>query len=169
VWGVGDPTLTPRIVQFLRRWPWIIHFGKWRGRNRWPHAHVRNVAAALFLAATLPDAAGQAITVVDNERTSLDEFYRIIAAIFLPGKKWRSITLPLWAGKIFGRIVSGISNTLHLDHPFADPTFYALHHVGSDLDFCNERFQRLLARGGRRPVTREDAIAELRAAADRAA
>jgi nucleoside-diphosphate-sugar epimerase len=162
VWGVGDPTLTPRIVGFLRRSPWIIHFGKWRGRNRWPLAHVRNVATALFLAATSPEATGQAINVLDSETTSIDEFYRIIAAIFLPEKKLCSVTLPLWAGKVFGTLVSGISNLLNLNRPFADPSLYALYSVSSNLDFSNRKFQRLLAQAGRHIITRDEGIHEIR-------
>ncbi|MCY2926824.1 MAG: NAD-dependent epimerase/dehydratase family protein, partial [Planctomycetota bacterium] len=35
VWGEGDRTIGPRIVEFLRRSSSIIHFGRWRGQNRW--------------------------------------------------------------------------------------------------------------------------------------
>lgn len=162
VWGVGDPTLTPRIVQFLRRSPWIVHFGKWRGQNRWPLAHVRNVAAALFVAATAPDAAGKAINVLDNETTTIDEFYRILGSIYLPEKVLRSITLPLWIGQGFGSMVSGLSNWLNCEHPFADPSLYALHSVSSNLDFSNARFLKLLAQAGRSVVSRDEGIRELR-------
>lgn len=161
VWGVGDPTLTPRIVSFLKSSPWIVHFGKWRGSNRWPLAHVRNVAAAIYLAATLPEAAGSATNVLDSEVTTIDEFYRTIASIYLPGKKLRSITLPTWIGQAFGAIVSGISNALNLDHPFTDPSLYALHSVSSNLDFSNEAFLRLLECGKRRLVTRQEGVDEL--------
>ncbi|HNW44942.1 MAG TPA: NAD(P)-dependent oxidoreductase, partial [Elusimicrobiales bacterium] len=56
VWGKGDRTFAPRILAYLKNAPCIVHFGKWGGRNRWPLAHVRNVAAAAFLAATRPEA-----------------------------------------------------------------------------------------------------------------
>jgi len=110
VWGVGDTTLTGRAVAFLRSSPWIMHFGKRRGQNRWPMAHVRNVASAIHLAATMPEVAGQAINVLDSEVTTVDEFYRLIAAIYLPQKRFRSITLPLLLGKGFGWIISVISD-----------------------------------------------------------
>jgi len=162
VWGVGDPTLTPRIVAFLRWSSWIVHFGKWRGRNRWPLAHVRNVAAALFLAATVPDAGGLAINVLDDERTSIDEFYRLLAGVFLPDKEFRTVTLPLWLSVPFAAAVSAISNLLNLSHPFTDPSHYALRSVSADLDFSNGRFAQLLEQASRRMVTREEGMRELR-------
>ena len=161
VWGVGDPTLTPRIVDFLRGSPWIVHFGRWRGRNRWPLAHVRNVAAALVAAATLPDAAGRAFTVADDEQTSMEEFYRILARIYLPEKQFRSVTLPFWVGAVVGAAVSAVSNLLNLRRPFMDPSHYALYAVSRNLDFSNAALKRLLAAAGRTLVTREEGVREL--------
>jgi nucleoside-diphosphate-sugar epimerase len=163
VWGVGDPTLSPRIVSFLKSSPWIINFGRWRGENRWPLAHVRNVATAIFLASTLSEGAGSAINVIDSERTTIDEFYRILAAIYLPSKKLKSVTLPLWAGKVFGSIVSLISNASNLDRPFTDPSIYAVYSVSCDLDFGNETLLHLLDLAGRKLLTRDEGVEELRA------
>lgn len=165
VWGPGDPTLTPRIVAFLRTSPWIIHFGPWRGRNRWPLAHVRTVAAALYLAATRPEAAGRAVQVLDSERTTVDEWYRLLAGIYLPGKSFRSVSLPRWTGAACGRVISAVSDALNLQRPFADPSYYALQSVSADLDFSNRRLLDLLAAAGSRPVTRDQGLQELRAAA----
>lgn len=162
VWGVGDPTLTPRIVSFLKSSPWIVHFGKWKGKNRWPLAHVRNVASAAFIAATMPSSAGLAINVLDSEVTTMDEFYRIIASIYLPEKKLRSITLPFWIGKVFGAIVSRISNMLNLEHPFTDPSLYALYSVASNLDFSNRTLIQLFESAGKHLVTRDEGVDELR-------
>jgi nucleoside-diphosphate-sugar epimerase len=135
VWGPGDPTFAPRIVSFLRRSPVMIHFGRWRGRNRWPLAHVSTVARALVSAATDPAAAGRARNVLDPERTTADEFYRRVAAEHLPGKRYRSITLPFWLGEALGLGVSFVSDLLDLDHPFMDPTRYGLHLANRNLDF----------------------------------
>jgi len=163
VWGVGDPTLTPRVVSFLRSSPWIVHFGKWRGRNRWPLAHVRNVSSAIFLAATLDQAAGSPINVLDSEVTSMDEFYRAVASVYLPDKKFRRLVLPMWLGKAFGAVVSGVSNTLNLDHPFTDPSRYALSSVSCNLDFSNAAMLRLFEAAGIVPVTRDEGVRELQA------
>jgi len=162
VWGVGDPTLTPRTVGFLRWSPWIVHFGRWRGSNRWPMAHVRNVATAIYLAATVPAAAGRAINVLDSETTTIDGFYRLVAGVFLPGKKLRTVTVPLWVGTVYGTVVSAISNLLNLNRPIADPSRYAVHSVSSNLDFSNRTFCEMCAQTGRAVVTRKQGISELR-------
>jgi nucleoside-diphosphate-sugar epimerase len=161
VWGVGDPTLTARIVGVMRRSPWIVHFGRWRGRNRWPLAHVRNAALTAFLAATLPEAGGLAVNVVDDERTTLDEFYRILARVYFPRRTFGSVTLPFLLGQVLGAAVSGVSNLLNLERPFADPSFYALYVISHDLDFGNRRLQDLAASAGRALVTRAAGIREL--------
>lgn len=161
VWGVGDTTLTARIVDFLRGSPWIVHFGKWCGKNRWPLAHVRNVAMATYLAATRPEAAGQAINVVDTEHTSMDEFYRILARVYLPHKAFKTLTLPFWVGYIIGAFVSAISNVLNLDRPFTDPSLYALYSVSRNLNFSNQKLQDLFEQAGRQMFTKQNGINEL--------
>ena len=84
VWGDDDPSMTKRVRDFLGWSPYIVHFGKWKGRNRWPKVHVDTVAKANYLAATLPEAAGEAFHVLDEEWTSVDEFYRFVAERFFP-------------------------------------------------------------------------------------
>lgn len=165
VWGVGDTTLTKRIVDFLECSPWIVHFGKWHGGNRWPLAHVRNVALAAYLAATLPEARGRAINVCDSERTSIDQFYRHIAGIYMPEKRFGTLSLPFWAGFVFGAFVSAISNLFNLSRPFADPSLYALYSVSRNLDFSNETFLRLATDAGEKLVTLDEGLRELRQAA----
>jgi len=164
VWGAGDTTLTPRFISFLKKSPWIIHFGRRRGTNRWPLAHVKNVAAALYLGATAAEAAGQAFTVSDKELTTIDEFYRIVGAAAFPEKRFRSVTLPFWMGWLFGTVTSGISNLLNSLHPIADPSLYALYAVSRNLDFSNGRFREFMAAAGRKIVTREEGLRELESA-----
>lgn len=164
VWGVGDPTLGARVVAFLRTSPVIVHFGPWRGRNRWPLAHVRNVAAAIRLSAELPQARGLAVNVLDSEWTSVDEFYRLLAAALLPGRRHGTLHLPRWAGWPFAAAVSGISNLLNLDHPIADPSRYALEVVSRNLDFANSRWLGLMRAAGMVPLTRQDGMAGLASA-----
>jgi nucleoside-diphosphate-sugar epimerase len=165
VWGLGDTTLTKRIVGFLRWSPCIVHFGKWRGANRWPLAHVRNVAAACYLAVTESTAAGRTINVLDDEQTTMDEWYRLVAEIYLPGKRFRTITLPMAVGRALGLPVEWISSVLNLAHPFMDPSYYALHAVSANLDFSNAPLNALFAAAGRRLITRAEGLDELRATA----
>jgi polyketide synthase len=161
VWGADDPTMSARVVSFLRISPVIVHFGPWRGRNRWPLAHVRNVAQAIRLAATLPMARGLAINVLDSERTSVDEFYRLLAAAHFPGRRYGTFCLPRWVGWPFAAGVSAISDLLGLAEPFTDPSRYALAVVSHNLDFANHRWLALMQEGGITPVTREQGVAEL--------
>jgi len=162
VWGVGDRTLTPRIVDFLRSSPWIVHFGKWRGQNRWPLAHVRNVALTTFLAAVSRDPVCDAVNIIDDEQTTMEEFYRILADLYLPQKKFKSITLPFGLGQLFSCLISSLSNLLNLDQPFTDPSFYALYAVSHNLDFDNHRMKKLIAQADRSLFTRDEGIREIR-------
>jgi nucleoside-diphosphate-sugar epimerase len=148
VWGEGDPTLTPRFRAFLASSPYIVHFGRWRGQNRWPLADVRTVAAANCLAAVRPEAAGQAINVLDSDRTTIEAFYRQLAAQYFPDRRFRSITLPYACGAALGGAISLLSNLLNLRHPFADPSLYALRSVSHNLDFSNARLRSLFAQAG---------------------
>jgi len=148
VWGPGDETITPRVVAFLRHSPAIVHFGRWRGRNRCPLVHVGTVALAAVLAAHRPEVAGQALNVIDDERVSVDAFYRKVAAEFLPGKRFRTVALPYWIGWLLAAPVTAISNLLNLRHPFADPSLYALRTVSHNLEFGNERLRALLQASG---------------------
>lgn len=143
VWGEDDPTLTARIREFLRWSPWIVHFGPWRGRNRWPLAEVGQVALAAYLASFQPWARGRAIQVLDEKRTSIDEFYRQIAAKYYPGRKYRSVCLPLWCGLIIGALSTVLSNMFDAAKPVYDPTLYALYSVSRNLDFSSAGFQEL--------------------------
>ena len=56
VYGRGDTSITPRTVAYLKNSPIVFHFGKWRGRNRWPLAHVENVCRTLHASMVLPEA-----------------------------------------------------------------------------------------------------------------
>lgn len=162
VWGPDDETLTRRAIDFLRLSPVIVHFGPWRGRNRWPLAHVSNVAAAIVIAAADAATSGQSVNVIDSEITTIDEFYRLLAEVFFPGKRFRTWCLPFFAGLPWAWVVSGVSSWLNLDRPFIDPSVYALHSVSRNLSFSNRRWLELMRRHGRTPVTRDEGLAGLR-------
>lgn len=166
VWGAGDTTLTARIIDFLKWSPWIVHFGGWKGKNRWPSAHVRNVAMSAYMAATLPEASGQAINIVDSEYTSIDDFYRTIARIYIPDKRYRTVTLPFWIGYTVGAAVSLTSNALNLRVPFMDPSLYALYAVSRNLDFSNKRLLYLFKKAGLKMISMKEGIHELEHAQD---
>ena len=145
VWGEGDKTLENRFKEFLEFSPYIIHFGKWKGNNRWPLANVKNVAKTIVSVSTFSDFDNEAITIIDSKKTTIDEYYRQIGAKYFPDKKFKTITLPFWFGKLLGFISTFISNLFKMKNPLFDPTFYAVHHVSSNLDFSSEKMERAIA------------------------
>ena len=140
VFGNGDTTITPRAVAFLKSSPFVIHFGKWHGQNRWPLAHVENVCRTLHGAMVLPQAGGKGVTVLDSKYTTLSDYYKELAAVYLPGKKMREITLPYWM--IWGP--AWFSSRFSGEKPLFDPTLYALDTITSNLDFNNRRMLEYL-------------------------
>ncbi len=161
VWGPGDTTLTQRFADFLRWSPCIVHFGPWRGTNRWPLAHVRNVAMAALEACRQPEAAGQSVNILDNEHTTIEQFYQTVARIYHPDRRYRRVYLPLWFGGAIGTLSTTISNLLRRNHPLFDPSRYAVHSMSRNLDFSNRRFAKILQRSYRQAITRAEAEKEL--------
>lgn len=139
VYGEGDRTLEKRVIDFLRTFPFIVHFGKWKGKNRWPLANVKNVADTIVAVSNSDKFDNQAITIIDPKRTTIDEYYRKIAKKYFPEKKFRTICFPFWFGKFIGLISTMCSNLIGLKRPLFDPTFYAVHHVSSNLDFSSDK------------------------------
>ena len=144
VYGRGDTSITPRTVAYLKNSPFVFHFGKWRGRNRWPLAHVENVCRTLHAAMILPEAGGQGVTVLDSRRVTMSEYYHELAAEFLPGKRLREMTLPM----ALIRPIAALSTVLSKRKPLFDPTLYALDTVSHNLDFSNARMRSWLEKAG---------------------
>ncbi len=143
VWGEGDTTLEKRVVDFLRHSPYIVYFGKWKGKNRWPMADVKNVAKAIYAVSTTDDFNGSAINIIDEKHTTIEAFYKDVAQKHFPEKKFKTLYLPLWAGLLIGGVSTFISNALKLKTPCFDPSLYAMHHVSSNLDFSCKKLQKL--------------------------
>lgn len=144
VWGEGDLTLESRVIDFLKSSPFIVHFGNWRGNCRWPLANVKNVAKTIVAVSETDKFDNEAITIIDPEKTTIDEYYRNIAKKNFPTKKFKNLYLPLWAGKLIGLISTTLSNLLKLKDPIFDPTFYAVHHVSSNLDFSSKKMEEAI-------------------------
>ena len=144
VWGEGDLTLEKRVIDFLSTSPYIVHFGKWKGNCRWPLANVKNVAKTIVAVSETDKFDNESITIIDPEKTTIDEYYRGIAQKNFPDKSFKNLYLPLWVGKLIGFISTTISNLLGLKDPIFDPTFYAVHHVSSNLDFSSEKMEEAI-------------------------
>ena len=142
VWGEGDKTLENRFIDFLKTSPFIVHFGKWKGTNRWPLANVENVAKTIVAVSEMDDYDNQAVTIIDPEKTTIDEYYRNLAKKYFPNKTFKSITLPMWIGKVIGFISSTLGN---ISKKWAfDPTYYAVHHVSSNMDFSSDKMLKII-------------------------
>jgi nucleoside-diphosphate-sugar epimerase len=163
VWGPGDTTVLPRAIAFLRASPVILHFGPWRGRNRWPLAYVGNVARVAYAAAMCDAALGEAFNVVDPEPTRMDDYYRMLSALFLPDRRRRrSLTLPLWMGLSIGAVSTTLSNLLNLNHPLFEPSLYGARHISHDQWFDSTKSIALLERCGLTLIDRATALRELK-------
>ena len=162
VWGPGDVTILPRMLRYLRSTPVIVHFGRWRGQNRWPLAYVGNVALAALAAAESPGAAGQVFNVVDREFITLEAFYRLLLKAFVPRRgRVRSVTLPLWLGWLPGALTTGLSAALGRERPLFEPTLYGLRSVSCNLDFRGRKFEGLISDAGLRPTNFDSGMAHL--------
>ena len=144
VWGENDKTLESRVVDFLNTSSYIVHFGKWKGQCRWPLANVKNVAKTIVGVSEFDDYDNQAITIIDPKKTTIDEYYRDVARRYFPNKKFKSITFPMWFGKFLGFISTTLSNIMKTRQPLFDPTFYAVHHVSSNLDFSSDKMAEVI-------------------------
>ena len=98
------------------------------------------MAEAAWLAATTSRWDGDGVTVIDSRRITADEFYRETAARLFPGRKFRTVCLPMWLGACIGRLSSTLANTLGRTHVLFDPSYYALRTVSSNLDFTDASF-----------------------------
>lgn len=139
VWGENDKTIEKRAANFLKVSPYIVHFGRHKGQNRWPMANISNVAKTVSACIKSDKFNNQAINVIDTKITTIDEYYRFIGKKYFPDKKYKTLYLPLFIGKIIGFVSTTLSNLLKLKEPVFDPTYYSLHHVVSNLDFNNEK------------------------------
>lgn len=163
VWGPGDNTILPRVLSFLKTSPFIVNFGKWKGRNRWPLAYVRNLSKAVYFSAETDTLNGEALNIIDKEKTSIEEYYRILIDTFLPEKKnIRTLNLPFPPGWAFAASSSALSNLLRMEKPLWEPSLYGLYSVSKNLDFSHKKLEAFLNANGEKLIGREDALAELK-------
>ena len=144
MWGENDKTIENRVIDFLKISPFLVYFGKWKGKNRWPLANVENIAKVIFAVCMYNDFDYDAINVIDSKITTISEYYQNIAQKYFPEKTFKSLYLPLWIGKIIGFISSFLSDIFKLKKPLFDPTYYSLHHISSNLDFNNQKMLKAI-------------------------
>jgi nucleoside-diphosphate-sugar epimerase len=78
IWGPGDITIVPRLVDLLRRRQMILIDG---GRNLLGLSHIESLARGLVLAAEAPRAAGEVYHMTDGEEITAREAVDALAAV----------------------------------------------------------------------------------------
>lgn len=163
VWGPGDNTILPRVLSFLKTSPFIVNFGKWKGRNRWPLAFIGNLSKAVYFSAATDTLNGQALNIIDKEKTNIEEYYRILIDAFIPDRKnVRTINLPFPVGWALASSSTCISNLLRMEKPLFEPSLYGLYSVSKNLDFSHKKLEAFLNANGEKLISREEALAELK-------
>jgi len=161
--GPGDATVLPRAIAFLRSSPVIVHFGRWRVRTVGPCLR-GNVARVALAAATSSAALGEAYNVVDPEPTTMEEYYRLLIASFLPEQPHkRSVTVPFRIAWPIAAFSTALSTLLGRSQPLFDPSLYGLRHVSHNQEFSGTKAERLLESCGLARIDRATALDEMRA------
>jgi nucleoside-diphosphate-sugar epimerase len=158
VWGRGDTTLLPAMVEMVRsgRFAWVGG-----GRHRTSITHVENAVEGLMLAATR-GAAGNAYFVTDGEPVVFREFVSELLATQGVQAPTRSIPAPL-AGAL---AIGGEAAWRLLPLPGRPPVTRFAYWVSSQE--CTIRIDKARAQLGYQPVkSRSEGLAELRAGAAR--
>lgn len=159
VWGPGDNTILPRVAAFLKASPFIVNFGKWKGRNRWPLAYVGNLAKVVYWSAATDKVDGQAINIIDSEVTSFEEYQRMVLELFFPEKRtMKAFNIPEIPAVQIAELSTFLSNLFNLRKPLWEPTLYGYYCVASNLDFSNEKMVQLLHSNGDRMFTKAEAF-----------
>ena len=101
VWGEDDPSMTKRVRDFLAWSPYIVHFGKWKGRNRWPKVHVDTVAKANYLARRSRRPPARRFTSWTRSGRRSTSSIAPSRRQFFPERRFRTIAIPILDGRLF--------------------------------------------------------------------
>jgi nucleoside-diphosphate-sugar epimerase len=152
VYGPGDRTVMPRIIENLRKGTVRYPGG---GKGALNTIYIKNLVDAVSLALEKPEAVGQVYNLTDGEFVSKRRFIEAVAdAMGLP-HPWRAP--PLWVARI---LTWGSETWAHLRGATEAPLFTRarLKFLGLNLDFSIEKAKREL--GYRPRYSFDEAIAE---------
>ncbi len=110
------------------------------------YAGISDLHKVVYTTAICSDFDGEAINIIDEKRTSINEYYQQTAREYFAEKTFTSITLPFWLGKIIGKISTTLTNLLGRTTELFDPTFYSVHHVAFNLDFSCKKQNEVLSK-----------------------
>ena len=143
IWGVGDPSIAPRIADLLRRGR-AVYIG--RASNHLALSHVDNLTLGLQLAAEVPAAAGQVYHLTDGEIVTAREVIDALAALLGTARPRRSV--PFFVIYLAAAAMEGVARLLRRPSP---PPFtrYGVRLMASDCRYDNRKAEREL---GFRPI-----------------
>jgi len=153
VYGPGDRTVMPRLIENLRKE--TVRYPGAKGRRALNTIYIKNLLDAVFLALEKPQAVGQVYNLTDGEFVSKRRFIEAVAdAMGLP-RPWRAP--PLWVARI---LTWGSETWARLRGAREAPLFTRarLKFLGLNLDFSIEKAKREL--GYRPRYSFDEAIAE---------
>ncbi len=156
IWGAGDNTVLPRIVDSVKQgvFRWIGG-----GRHLTSTCHVRNVCEGLMLAAER-GRGGETYFVTDGEPVELRAF--LSAMLRTRGVEPPDATLPFWTARAAAWTGEAIWRALHLKG--APPvTRSAVRLIGEEVTVVDEKARRELGYVGK--VSREEGLREMTAVA----
>lgn len=156
IWGPGDTTVLPGILEAVRegRWAWVAG-----GDYLTSTCHVSNVCEAIVRAAE-SDRSGQAYFVTDGAPVPFRDFVTAMAAAH--GVEMPSRSVPRSVARTAARAVAGSHRVLRrAGEPAISPTAVAL--GAQEMTVNDDRARREI--GYRPVVTVEEGLAQLRGAA----
>ena len=156
IWGTGDTTLVPRLIEAMRRgqFAWIRG-----GEVLTSTCHVRNVVEAI-VCALRRGTGGGVYFVTDGGPVTIREF--LGALVKARGVDPPARSMPLWLALVLARMVETMWSALRISSP-PPVTRTAILLMGNEMTVNDTRIREEL--GYRPSMTREKGLAELAATA----
>jgi len=153
VYGPGDRTVMPRLIENLRKG--TVRYPGGKGRRALNTIYIKNLVGAVFLALENPQAVGQVYNLTDGEFVSKRRFIEAVADAMGLARPWRAP--PLWVARI---LTWGNETWARLRGAREAPLFTRarLKFLGLNLDFSIEKAKREL--GYRPRYAFDEAMAE---------
>jgi nucleoside-diphosphate-sugar epimerase len=152
IYGPRDRTVLPKLVSALQSGR-FFYFGS--GEQVLNCIYVKNLAHALYLAATVPEAVGEVFNITDGQRVSKRQFVGKVAE--LAGMRPPRRRIPLWLAWTLAVLME--KNALRRGSqvpPLVNKARYKF--LGLNLDYSIEKARRVL--GYAPPYTTEEGLAE---------
>ena len=156
IWGTGDTTLVPRLIEAMRRgqFAWIQG-----GEVLTSTCHVRNVVEAI-VCALRRGTGGGVYFVTDGGPVTIREF--LGALVKARGVDPPARSMPLWLALVLARMVETVWRALRISSP-PPVTRTAILLMGNEMTVNDARIREEL--GYRPSMTRKQGLAELAASA----